>query len=356
LFQTFTLGRILGIPIKIHWTFILLLAYVGYEGYAQGKPEMAYLTLFLFLCVVLHEYGHALMARRFGIGTEDIILSPIGGVARLQKMPEEPVKEIAIAFAGPFVNLVIAAIAFAYVKFNSTDGILEPAIFEEEWSGENMARAAFFTNSILFIFNLLPAFPMDGGRILRAGLAWKYGRARSTYIASIIGKIIAFCFIAYALFASDWILAALGIFVLFSANSENNEVSKNENLSKKIVKDYVNTTFTKLHIGDLMEKPIALLKTTGEANFIAYDSLGYIAGTMPTLFIIEAIKKQAHLDPVNHWLSKEIVYIQETDTLKNAFTIMNERGAGILLVLNEANLPIGVIDRNTVMRITDYEI
>jgi Zn-dependent protease len=356
LFQTITLGKVLGIPIKIHWTFILLLLYISFDGFMSGKPQMVYLTLFLFLCVVLHEYGHALMARRFGIGTEDIILSPIGGVARLQKIPEEPMKEISIAFAGPFVNLVIALIALVFIKLTSTEGILEPAIFEDEWTGENIARGIFFTNTILFLFNLLPAFPMDGGRILRACLAWKWGRALSTRIASIIGKLIAIGFIAFGLFNSDWIMAVLGLFVLVSANSENAEVSKNEILSQKFIKDYVNSNFTKLHIGDLMSKPIHLLKTKGEANFVVYDSLNYIVGTIPTLYILEAIKREAQNEYTSQWLNKEIVYISISQSLKEAYTSMNEKGAGILLVIDESSQIVGTVDRNTVMRVMDFGI
>jgi Zn-dependent protease len=355
IFQTITLGRIYGIPLKIHWTFLILIAYVIYQGYTEQRPEMLFLTLFLFVCVVLHEYGHALMARYYGIGTEDIILSPIGGVARLQRMPEEPKKEIAIAFAGPFVNLVIALIAFAYIKLSSSGSIIEPAVFEGKLNLDNAVRAAFLTNSVLFLFNLLPAFPMDGGRILRAGLAWKYGRAKSTFIASIIGKFIALCFIGYGLYVQDYVFAALGVFVLFSANTENREVNKNETLALKKVKDYINTRPTKLHIGDPMSRPIHLFKSTGEANFIAYDSLGYIAGTMPTYFILEAIKKQADQESVVNWLSKEILYISSNANLRDAYLMMNERGAGILLVNDENNNAIGVIDRNTIMRVLDYE-
>jgi Zn-dependent protease/predicted transcriptional regulator len=349
--QNILLGKFFGIPLKIHWTFLLLIGYVVYTSSEENRYAAIIMTLFLFFCVVLHEYGHALMARKYQIGTEDIILSPLGGVARLNKIPEEPKHELAIAFAGPFVNLVICLLFFLYLFFIVKESPLDNIDMPSQLSINSFIKAGFWANAVLFLFNLIPAFPMDGGRILRALLAWKMGRARATKIASIIGRIIATVFIAIGLYNEDYIFAMLGFFVFMMARNESNDVEKTEKLSMFTVGEFTNKLFTKLHLSHTMETPINLYKTTGEANFIVYDSLGYIVGTMPTYFLLEANKKNAHHENVTNWLSDRIIYISESETLKQAYTLLNHNGAGILLVKNNLDQVIGVIDRENISRV-----
>src|SRR5262249_41397934 len=161
------IARLGGTEIRIHITFLLFLAWIGFISYQTGGPEAAadavLFMLLLFLCVLLHELGHALAARTYGISTPDITLLPIGGVPRLQRMPENPLQEIIVAVAGPLVNVLIAVIIALWttVSYDATGGVVAKP-------GLSMAARLFSVNVTLVLFNLIPAFPMDGGRVLRA--------------------------------------------------------------------------------------------------------------------------------------------------------------------------------------------
>src|ERR1700758_483278 len=183
--------RIAGIQLRIHITFLLLIAWLAFGYYAQGGSAVAasrvIFVLLLFLCVVLHEFGHAFAAKAFGINTPDITLLPIGGVARLERMPEEPVQELIIAVAGPLVNVVIALGLFVA---GGSQALLSPTTVE----GGGLIAQLLTINILLVLFNLLPAFPMDGGRVLRALLAIRMSYARATQVAATIGQGFAFVF------------------------------------------------------------------------------------------------------------------------------------------------------------------
>jgi Zn-dependent protease len=182
-------GRLAGIELRIHATFGLLITWVGAGYWISGNGPVAILAgvafiLALFSCVVLHEMGHALAARQFGIPTKDIMLLPIGGVARLERMPQQPAQEFWIALAGPAVNVALAALLYGWLSF------------KHEWeplSRLHVATGPFFerllvANVSLVLFNLIPAFPMDGSRVLRATLAWRMPYVRATRIASRVGR------------------------------------------------------------------------------------------------------------------------------------------------------------------------
>jgi predicted transcriptional regulator len=290
------------------------------------------------------------MAKKYKITTRDIILSPIGGVARLEQLPEKPKQELAIAFAGPFVNFVICIlIGLVIFLFNNSTNLIPSNLLSAKSTADYL-RLGFLTNLTLFLFNLIPAFPMDGGRVLRALLAINMGRAKATKIASIVGRIIAACFIIYGLSNGDYLFAMLGVFVFSMAGAESRDVDTSEKLSLGTVEDFMNRDFTKLHIGDQMSKPIDLLKRTGESNFLVYDSLGYIVGTMPSYFIVQAMKKNAYQDQTTQWLSNKIIATHPTANLKDVYEIMNKNGASILIVKNDMEETVGVIDRDAVTR------
>ena len=215
--RSFQIGKLFGIPLYVHTTFFLLPAWMLLANLGAGVGNMLFLMLFLvslFACVVLHELGHALMARVFGIGTESITLYPIGGVARLQRMSDKPFEEICIALAGPAVNLVLAALLAPLVaatfRLESIQVIgVGRFVFE-------LLRA----NLALLLFNLLPCFPMDGGRVLRAVLAWWKGQLRATEIAVRIGLVVAFFIACLALPSRSPMPIVLAGFVLFAGQME----------------------------------------------------------------------------------------------------------------------------------------
>jgi len=182
------LGRLFGVPVYLHLTFLLLLGLVGLLGLFQGGPAAAIsgvvMIASVFACVLLHEFGHILAARRYGIPTQDVILLPIGGVARLARMPDEPKQELVVALAGPAVNVAIAALLFPLISLG----------------GGAFLAQLFAINVMLFLFNMLPAFPMDGGRVLRALLARQMSYVRATDLAATIGKGMAVLLGAAGLF------------------------------------------------------------------------------------------------------------------------------------------------------------
>lgn len=219
--STFKLGSFTGIGIYVHWTMSLLLGGVFvfylYQGASVGAALAGLLLVAtLFGCVILHELGHALTAKHFGIPTLDITMYPIGGVARLESMPKEPRQELLIAIAGPAVNLAIAAVLFVVVI--ATGRPLTPSPFVE--AEPNVLGMLMWMNLALVGFNMLPAFPMDGGRVLRAGLATKLSYKNATRIASYVGQGMACLFCFFAVWSFNPVLFFVGIFVFLAARQE----------------------------------------------------------------------------------------------------------------------------------------
>ena len=212
------LGRFADIDVRIHWTFLLLPAWIYFSKVAAGSGVVAATVAVLFVlaifgCVVLHEYGHALTARRFGIGTRDITLLPIGGVASLNRMPRNPLQELAIAVAGPAVNVVIAAALFIALPMIATTSLLPVAVI-------GFLSKLAWVNVALVVFNMLPAFPMDGGRVLRATLALVMPYAKATRIAVRVGRFAAVGLGVLGLFSGNLMLVVLAAFIFMAAGAE----------------------------------------------------------------------------------------------------------------------------------------
>ena len=232
----FRIVTVANIPVQIHWTFGLLVAWIGYSGWTEGADTETLLWLYalvfsLFLCVVLHEFGHAMAARRYGIGTHDITLSPIGGVARLDSIPEQPRHEFVVAIAGPAVNVAIAlllglifGVGLLFQKANVMDVIREMSqgsdflIREYVWLA--FVLQLMVANVMLVLFNLIPAFPMDGGRIFRALLSTRIGRLRATLIATRLGQVLAVAFFVMGIWKEQYVTSLIGIFVFYTAAYE----------------------------------------------------------------------------------------------------------------------------------------
>jgi Zn-dependent protease len=222
------LFRVFGIQLAVHVSFVLLLAYFGYNGWMQGGALGARWSLLLivafFACVVLHELGHSLTARRYGVRVPRILLMPIGGMAEFDRIPRKPSAELLITIAGPAVNFVLAA-------------ILLPIVWQDLWSPIAVPRFGALemlihlavANAVMGTFNLLPVFPMDGGRIFRALLATRTNYLRATYWASLVGKILAGLFAAAAAFYfENFLLAVLFMFIFFAGDAEYRHLLRRE--------------------------------------------------------------------------------------------------------------------------------
>src|SRR3712207_5190084 len=243
---SFKIGRVAGIDLKVHWTFFLLLAYFAFAGY-QGSGSVtnalvtALVIVALFVCVVLHEYGHSLVAQRLGIEIQDITVLPIGGVARLKSLPTRPWDEVKISVAGPLVNVVLAPIFFGVgLLFGAV-----PRVPADLFTGIGSVGQFFFylgyLNVVLAVFNLLPAFPLDGGRILRALLATRLGALRATDISSAVGQLFAVAFFIIGLITGDLLLALVAVFIYFGATGEAQMVRQQENTRGLRVSDVMGT-------------------------------------------------------------------------------------------------------------------
>jgi len=229
--RSLRIGTAFGIGLYVHWTFLIIPLLAIFSGAGAGLDGIAFTLIFVlgvFGCVILHELGHALMARSFGIGTRDITLLPIGGVARLERMGERPGEEIAIAIAGPLVNVVIATGLWFGLFMAGLSPVRMSEFLAREPFGERLLIAILGINIWLVLFNLIPAFPMDGGRVLRAFLSFGLGRLRGTEIAVAVGKVLAIAFIGFGILGRipgtehqvSPFLAVIGLFVMVAGNQE----------------------------------------------------------------------------------------------------------------------------------------
>ncbi|MBK8517427.1 MAG: site-2 protease family protein [Saprospiraceae bacterium] len=349
--NAFKIGTFWQIPVKIHWSFGLLLLFVLYTAFTNGLKMwqsigFVFYVLLLFLCVVFHEYGHALTARRYGVITRDILLSPIGGVARLESMPDKPKQEFFIAIAGPIVNIIIATILGLILFF--TTGQIFPDVNDFRFDDPaEFVRYIAWMNLALFMFNLIPAFPMDGGRILRALLAAKLGKVRATHIAMRIGRILAIGFVIFGIFNQQLILAMIGLFIFMMAGQEYEQTRVMSILSKTRVRDIMRTSFTKLHLSDSYAHVLEKYYREGEQNFLVFDSMGNLSGTVPELFIKDTIKNNTPDKSVNQLMSSRTVKVSPEDMLKDVIEKMKTEGVAIVAV-EDNNQLIGILDRNNI--------
>ncbi|MGH3086378.1 MAG: site-2 protease family protein [Rubrobacteraceae bacterium] len=244
--NSFKIGRAFGIDVKVHWTFFLLLVFFGFLSYQQTESLVAALVtgvliLALFLCVLLHEYGHSLVAQRLGIEINDITLLPIGGLARMKSMPEKPWDEVKIAIAGPLVNVVLAPIFFV-IALLLGGGLVDAGglISGVDSAGQFFAYLALI-NVVLAVFNLIPAFPMDGGRVLRGLLATRMGPVRATDISSAVGQAAAIGFFFVGLLTGNILLSLVSVFIFFGASGEAQLVRQRETMRGLNVRDVMGT-------------------------------------------------------------------------------------------------------------------
>lgn len=345
------IGTYWGIPVKIHWTFGLLLFYVGYLGYSNGLQAMETIwlgiyILVIFFCVVLHEYGHALTARRYGIQTEDIILSPIGGIARMKRIPDNGWEEFKVAIAGPLVNVVIATIlgtifyfAYGFSQFLNDEDVSYIATLP------GFMSYVIASNVALFIFNLIPAFPMDGGRILRALLSLKLGTLKATKIASIVGRLLALGFVILAFKYQLVTIGFIGVFIFLMATLESRSVIIESALNEAKSIELMRRNYTLLSSNDDMKRAIDIHQSTEEKNFLVADEHHEVVASLPSLFIKDAIKNHHEAVSVERFQYDNILVASPDVNLLAIYNNLNETGAPIAAITDGREV-VGVIDRD----------
>lgn len=340
------LGRWLGIDVYLHFTFLLLLAFIGLSQGLIGRSLDAALgsVLFftgLFVCVLLHEYGHALAARRYGIGTRDITLLPIGGVARLERMPEKPSQEFVVALAGPAVNVIIALGLFIGLKLG---GGWQP-LSSLSTTGGNIFERLLVANVFLVLFNLLPAFPMDGGRVLRALLAMKLNHARATRIAARIGQGMAVVFGFAGLFGNPMLLL-IALFVWVGAAQEAAASEMKSSFSGATVREAMLTDFKTLAPGDTLRDATRLLLAGSQQDFPVLNR-DALVGILTHRDLFAALRERGEHVVVADVMRCEFAVLAAADPLETALAPENVEKGLAMPVLADRRL-IGLVTAENV--------
>jgi Zn-dependent protease/CBS domain-containing protein len=334
-------GQLAGIELRIHATFVLLLGWVWASYWIAGKSMEAMLAgvgfiVALFACVVLHEMGHALAARKFGIQTRDITLLPIGGVARLERMPEEPRQELWVALAGPAVNVAIAAILGGWLAL--THG-WAPFSQLSVVSGSLVERLLLASIS-LALFNLIPAFPMDGGRVLRAVLASRMNFARATRMAASTGQALAMVFGFVGLFTNPMLLF-IGLFVWIGASQEAGAVQTRSALSGTPAQAAMLTDFEELQSSDTLADAVRLTLRGSQHDFPVLAA-GRVTGILTRADLLVALAAYGQDHPVTAVMRREFLIAESTEMLEIVFQRLQECDCHTMPVVHDGRL-VGLI-------------
>jgi Zn-dependent protease/CBS domain-containing protein len=340
------IGRIAGIDVFMHWTFILLLVWVGASHYLEHHNwhEAAQGLLFiltLFAIVVAHELGHATAAKRYGIVTRDITLLPIGGVARLERMPDKPSQELVVALAGPAVNVVLAAAIYFGLHLNRH--VLE--VSEAAHVGGNFLVQMFLVNVMLAVFNLLPAFPMDGGRVVRALLAMRMDYVRATQVAATLGQAMAVLFAVAGLFGNPFLLF-IALFVWVGAAQESSMVQMRAALSGIPVSRAMATHFAALHPGDSIVRAAQWVLAGFQQDFPVVDE-GRVVGVVTRQDLSTALAANNPQALVQDVMQREFVTASPREMLYTAFSRLQECHCRTLPVVDNGGL-VGLLTMDNV--------
>ena len=313
---SWTFARVARVDLRVHVTFFLLLLWFGIAAGLEthslaGAARGVLFVMIVFVCVVLHELGHAMMARRYGIGTRDITLLPIGGMARLTEIPRDPRAEAVISLAGPAVNFAIAFVLWLVLPTEDWTAALKAAARGDQVS---LAVSVLLVNLSLGGFNLLPAFPLDGGRVLRALLSLRLSALRATRIAARIGKSVAVGFFVLGLFGSPF-LVLIGIFVWFGATLEASEAEVRDALEGVPVDAALMTEFCALDAADTLDAAAALTVRSAQKDFpVLKDSAP--VGVLTQSRLLDGLRRQGGATRVGTLALRELPLAQSTDSLE----------------------------------------
>jgi stage IV sporulation protein FB len=334
------LGQVAGTEVRIHLTFFLLLAWLGVTHYQAGGSDAAVhgilLTCLVFLCVLLHEFGHAFAARRYGIRTPDITLFPFGGVARLERMPEKPSEEIFVAIAGPLVNVAIAiGLWLAIGGFRWPD-----AGYIIKLSG-SIPGALMLVNVILVAFNLLPAFPMDGGRVLRALLAMRMDHARATQVAARIGQALAVCLGFVGLFGNPMFI--LVAFFVFAAAASEAGAAQLKSLGAGLrVSAAMVTRFQTLPRNASLNEAADVLLRTSQHEFPVVDPDGTLRGLFTRDELLAALRQRGPDTLVTEVMRSDFPTVHPGTSFDRAFQLLQQSESQALPVTDSEGRLMGL--------------
>lgn len=369
--------KLLGIPVKLHWTCLLAIPFGMYllekPGFGmEGVIFFFILFSLISVCVILHEYGHALAAKYYDIKTDDIILSPLFGVARIQKLPDTPFGEFIVAVAGPAVNILLGLFFLIYLQITNPDflsafgyelyhsflsGGKRVVSLPEGFSKFNISIAILvFVNLGLVLFNLIPAFPMDGGRMFRAFLHYFMDKLSATKLATFLGKFIALLICFISVFYQQYAMALVGVFIYYMANSEFKIVERETFRNQFLIKEMMKKSFTKLNQFTTKKEVSELFLNSYENNFLIYDTENNLIGVLIKNKIIKWLSdKSFNLEnDLNNFTIFDFPKINENLKTDEALEIMRTSDITFLPVEREGEI-IGVIDRRSIYEFIDIQ-
>jgi Zn-dependent protease/CBS domain-containing protein len=335
-------GSIGGTAIRIHVTFLLFLIWLGASYYRQGGAEAAWhgtvFFLLFFLCVLLHELGHVFAAQRYGVRTRDVTLWPFGGISSMEQMPEKPAQELVVALAGPAVNVVIAAAILLWLGSRlhpeNLAKIDDPAV--------SLAVKLAGANIVLVLFNMIPAFPMDGGRVLRDLLAIKIGNARATEVAAAIGKGFAVVFGILGIFYNP-MLIVIALFVFLAASGEAAHDQLRAVAQGALVSDAMINAFQSLPTTATVNDAVDALIRTTQTEFPIVDGAGRLHGVLNRDAMIKALKERGPETPVLDVMQADVPTVQAHAKLETALRLLTQKGSSVVGVTDAERRLVGLL-------------
>ena len=346
---SFKLGSIAGIAVFIHWTFSILIAYIIVTNYRAGQSVEQILWSLLFIlsifgAVFLHELGHALAAKKYNVKTKDITILPIGGVARLEKIPEKPKEELVVAIAGPLVNVALALVTAMFITFPEANELTD--LVSEGITASNFFLLFYTVNIWLALFNLIPAFPMDGGRILRALLAMRFERSRATKIAARIGQLLAIGFVFIGFYVNPFLIF-IGLFILLGAQAEVQFTESKALLAGYTVQDALMQQYQSIDSGELIKTAVAFL-LNGQSKFFLITENSLPVGTLSRDEIIKALSTKGENEVVRNVMNKDFIFLEVDSPLEEAFEKMQQQKTSLIPVVKN-ELIVGALDMENIL-------
>lgn len=353
-----TLFKVFDIEVRVHWSFVLILAYGAFQYSSSASNPMigaAYgvlVILLLFVCVTLHEFGHALVAKRFKVNVPYITLLPIGGVASLERMPDKPLQEFLIAIAGPLVNFVIAGLLFpllllfrglqnSAITFDNFNQLLTQM---QSPSVVNLLIYLVVTNLALGVFNLLPAFPMDGGRVLRALLAMGMTYVDATRIAVFVGRLMAALFALWGILDVNIFLLLIAFFVYVGGGSEREAVESKAVLRNVLAEQALTSNVVNLYTSERVDRAVDLIMSSYQTDYPVLDLSGRFVGVLTRSRLIYALKEigpEARIVDVMV-KAEEIPICSPTQDLSVIWELMVTKGSRVVAI-KRANQLLGLL-------------
>lgn len=347
---SFKLGTIGGIGVFIHWTFSILILFIIFNGYRQGQNTlqlfwMVVFVLSIFITVFLHELGHATAAKRYQIKTKDITLLPIGGVARLERMPEKPGEELIVALAGPAVNVAIAIVCSFFVHFPQSQQEFQELMMAGI-NEQNFLINFFTVNLWLSAFNLIPAFPMDGGRVLRALLSMRISRVKATLIAARMGQLLAAGFV-FAGFYVNPFLIFIGLFVMLGAQAELESVRTGHVLKGYLTGQVTMNRFETLQANQSINDAVRKILSGQCKTFLVMDG-NEPFGILTRNDIIRALAEKGSDASISDVLNPGVLRLETTVPIDESYRKMTEMSTDMAVVTENGKM-VGVIDIENIL-------